>query len=415
MDRQDVARLVRKLAAEPRLATREAELSALAAAFASKDTALLDPWTELDLLHAYARPESIGLTDGGAEEHRAWSWLEALLGALVFVPLMMTWYGLTQASSAYQALTGADPKAASRPFLQLWQSGFDGHLTGAFTFGHVAMGATSAIALLFALVLVHGLRKSSVTRREESAQREAERLVRSLVPVLTRAQLVLNTHRLSSPQRFTAELTEAAATLTRLGNKAVKVQKDLSAAAEVVGGAVEKAEGRLAGIDSSVRPLEDAAGRIEEAVRDGGKQVESAVSGNGVLVSKALEDVREVNSSVRDVIDSAGDRVEDSLSTLAASQRSFTTGIEVASDVSAQVLSRLSDVAEESARGVEASRDVVRRLADQTGALQEVAERFGGLVDALRTVPPPADRRARPPVELEKVPQDAVPPRGGTR
>lgn len=415
MDRQDVARQVRELAAEPGLAARKGELAALADAFTAKDGAELDPWTDLDLLHAYARPESIDLADGDAEEHRAWSWLEALLGALVFVPLMMTWYGLTQASSAYQALTGADPKAASRPFLQLWQSGFEGHLTGAFTFGHVAMGATSAIALLCALVLVHGLRKSSVTRREESAQREAEKLSRRLVPVLTRAQLVLNAHRLTSPQRFTAELTEAAATLTRLGNRAVKVQKDLSAAAGVVGEAVEKAEGRLAGIDSSVRPLEDAAGRIEEAVRDGGKQVESAVSGSGAMVSKALEDVRGVNTSVRDVIDAAGERVEDSVSMLAASQRSFTTGIEVAADVSAQVLGRLSDVAEESARGVAQSQDAVRRLADQAGALHEVAERFGELVDALRTVPQPTDGRSRTPVALEKVPQDAVPPRGGTR
>lgn len=283
---------------------RSDELSALADAFTGKGAADLDPWAELDLLHAYARPESVGLVGGGAEEHRAWSWLEALLGALVFVPLMMTWYGLTQASSAYQALTGADPKSASRPFLQLWQSGFDGHLTGAFTFGHVAMGATCAIALLFALVLVHGLRKSAVTRREESAQRDAEKLRARLVPVLTRAQLVLNAHRLSSPQRFAAELTEAAATMTRLGNRAAKVHKDLSAAAVVVGGALEKAEGRLAGIDSSVRPLEDAADRIAEAVRDGGKQVESAVSGSGVMVRKALEDVRDVNGAVRDVLDS---------------------------------------------------------------------------------------------------------------
>lgn len=418
MDRQDIARKIRELVSEPGLAPRKSELSALADAFTGT-TQDLDPWADLDLLHAYARPESVDPVGAGGEEHRAWSWLEALLGALVFVPLMMTWYGLTQASSAYQALTGADPKAASRPFLQLWQSGFEGHLTGAFTFGHVAMGATSAIALLFALVLVHGLRKSSVTRREESAQRDAEQLRRRLVPVLTRAQLVLNTHRLSSPVRFAAELTEAAATLTRLGNRAAKAQKDLSAAAVVVGGAVEKAEGRLAGIDSSVRPLEDAADRIAEAVRDGGKQVESAVSGSGLMVRKALEDVRDAGGAVRDVLDSAGDRVEDSVNTLAASQRSFTTGIEVASDVSAQVLTRLGEVAEESARGVAASQDVVRRLADQAGALHDVAERFGGLVDALRTVPAPADRRGRAAVRLEKAtrpqPEDAVPPRGNAR
>ncbi|WP_326629770.1 MULTISPECIES: hypothetical protein [unclassified Streptomyces] len=415
MDRHVVARQVKELADEPALSSRSAELAALSDAFDSKDATELDPWTDLDLLQAFARPESISPAAGADAEHKAWSWLEALLGALVFVPLMMTWYGLTQASSAYQALTGANPKAAARPFLQLWQSGFDGYLTGAFTFGHVAMGATTAIALLFALVLVHGFRRSSVTRREEAEQRQTETLNRRLVPVLTRAQLVLNMHRMASPQRFAAELTEAAATLTRLGNRAVKVQRDLSSAAVVVGEAVEKAEGRLAGIDSSVRPLEDAAGRIEEAVRDNGKEVGSAVSGSGVMVRKALEDVRDANGSVRDVLDRAGDRVEDSVNTLAASQRSFTTGIEVAADVSAQILTRLGEVVEESARGVTESHEVAGRLAEQAGALREVAERFGGLVDAMRAAPLPSQRQTQASVALEKVPQDATPPWSGTR
>ncbi|WP_244905285.1 hypothetical protein [Streptomyces agglomeratus] len=407
-DRHTVGRQIKDLAGEPGLVPRRTELAALADALHSTDAAGLDPWADLDLLHAYARPESVTPVAGAGEEHRAWSWLEAVLGALVFVPLMLTWYGLTQASSAYEALTGADPKAAARPFLQLWQSGFEGHLTGAFTFGHVAMGATVAIVLLFALVLVHGFRRSAVTRREEHAQREADRLMRRLVPVLTQAQLVLNVHRMASPQRFAAELTGAAATLNRLGTKSAKAQKDLSAAAEVVGDAVQQAERRLAGIDTSVRPLEDAAGRIEEAVRGSGKEIEAAVSGNGVMVCKALEDVRSTSGDVRDVLDRAGDRVEDSVTALAASQRSFTTGIEVASDVTAQVLARLGDVTEESARGAAESQAVMRQLAEQSGSLRDLAERFAQLVDALRAVPLPAPEPSRRNgVVLEKLPEDA--------
>ncbi|MET9509872.1 hypothetical protein ABZX62_15670 [Streptomyces flavidovirens] len=414
-DRHTVSQQIKQLADESGLLPRRAELAALADAFVAKDAAALDPWADLDLLHAYARPESIRPAAGAGEEHKAWSWLEAVLGALVFAPLMLTWYGLTQASSAYQALTGADPKAAARPFLQLWQSGFEGHLTGAFTFGHVAMGATVAIALLFALVLVHGFRRAAVTRREEAAQREAEQLIRRLVPVLTQAQLVLNVHRMASPQRFAAELTGAAATLTRLGNRSAKAQKELSAAAVVVGEAVEQAERRLAGIDTSVRPLEDAAGRIEEAVRGSGKDVEAALSGSGVMVRKALEDVRGTSGEVRDVIGQAGDRVEDSVTALAASQRSFTTGIEVVADVSAQVLARLGNVAEESARSAAESQAAVRQLAEQAAALREVADRFGHLVDALREVPLPAPPPARDIVALERLPEDAAPSRADAR
>jgi hypothetical protein len=376
MDRHVVARSVRDLAERPALATRKDELTALADALGDSDAGALEPWSDLDLLASYARPESLHAGEGGQAEHKAWSYAEGVLGALVFVPLLLTWYGLTQASSAYQALTGADPEAATRPFLQLWQSGFEGHLAGAFTFGHVAMSATAAIAILFALVLVHGVRRSTVTRREETADLAAQELMARLIPVLTRAQLVLNQQRRSSPQRFAAELTTAATTLNRLGNKAMSVQKDLTTAATAIGDAVEAAERRLAGVDTSIRPLEAAAGRIEAAVSDGGAQVR-----------KALDDVRDASSEVRIAVEGAGERVEESVTVLAASQRAHTTGIEVSSDVSAQLLGRLGDITEDTARAVEESQRAVRELGSHTAALRVAAEGFSRLTDELRTDP----------------------------
>ena len=377
MDRHVIAQSIEDLAERPALGTRKEELAALAAALRDQDVTALDPWSELDLLAAYARPESLGATGDRDGEHQVWSYAEAVLGALVFVPLMLTWYGLTRASSAYGALTGADPKAASRPFLQLWQSGFEGHLTGAFTFGHVAMSATVAIVVLFTLVLVHGVRRSAVARREEDAERGSGELMAALVPVLTRAQLVLNQQRSGSPQRFAAELTGAAATLKGLGDKAVRVHEDLAAAASAVGEAVESAERRLAGVDTSVKPLEAAVGRVEAAVSDGGARVR-----------KALEDVRDASGEVRLAVAGAGDRVEDSVTVLAASQRAYATGIEVASDISAQLLGRYGEVAEGTARAVEESQHAVRELSAQSGALRATADEFARLVDELR-----ADRR----------------------
>ncbi|MER5384986.1 methyl-accepting chemotaxis protein [Streptomyces sp. NPDC002688] len=373
MDRHVIAQSIEDLAERPALGTRKEELAALAAALRDQDVTALDPWSELDLLAAYARPESLGSTGDRDGEHQLWSYAEAVLGALVFVPLMLTWYGLTRASSAYGALTGADPEAASRPFLQLWQSGFEGHLTGAFTFGHVAMSATVAIVVLFALALAHGVRRSAVARREEDADRGSGELMAALVPVLTRAQLVLNQQRSGSPQRFAAELTGAAATLKRLGDKAVRVHKDLASAASVVGEAVESAERRLAGVDTSVKPLEAAVGRVEAAVSDGGSQVR-----------KALEDVRDASGEVRLAVAGAGDRVEDSVTVLAASQRAYATGIEVASDISAQLLGRYGEVAEGTARAVEESQHAVRELSFQSGALRATADEFARLVEELR-------------------------------
>ncbi|MFD0150244.1 methyl-accepting chemotaxis protein [Streptomyces sp. NPDC055721] len=380
-----MARDVEELSQQPELTPRADELRELCRALraADADSRPLDPWTEIDLLGAYARPESV---DAGApgREHPAWGWLETGLGGLVFVPLALTWLGLTRASSAYGALTGADPKAATRPFLQLWQSGFDGRLTGFFTFGHVATSATVAIMTLLVLAVLHGWRRAETARRERDAERRTEELLRRLVPVLTRAQLVLNTHRLSSPQRFAAELTKSADVLNRLVSRSAKTQQGLTQAAVLVGESLDKAQQRLDGVDTAVRPLEDAAVRIADAVQGSGKDIEAAVSGSGVMVRKALEDVRGTNDEVREVLGKAGVRVEDSVLTLAAAQRSFTTGLEVSGDLSGQVLARMSEVVEASARNSADALDLVGRFAEQSDALAAVAERLGQAADTLR-------------------------------
>ncbi|MGJ3561752.1 hypothetical protein ACR6C2_40025 [Streptomyces sp. INA 01156] len=101
-----------------------------------------------------------------------------------------------------ECLRGAhrdDPKAAGRPFLQLWQSGFDGHLSGAYRFGHVAVGGCLALVMLFVLTAVHGYRRTRAERREEQAGSVPVRLW----PVWSRSSRVLSSRSTStgSPRR----------------------------------------------------------------------------------------------------------------------------------------------------------------------------------------------------------------------
>ncbi|MER5490061.1 methyl-accepting chemotaxis protein [Streptomyces sp. NPDC002490] len=382
-DRTAVATQLRDLADRPALAPRRDELTTLADALQGLGDSDLESWAELDLLAAYARPESVRVpaAEPDGPERAVWGVLEAVLGTLVFVPLLLTWIGLTRASSAYEALIGADPKMAARPFLQLWQTGFEGRLTGWSTFGNVALLATGAILVLLVLTAVHGLRRAREDRREAAAQRTAEDLLARLVPVLTRAQLLLNDERLTAPGKFTGELSKAAGSLGSLVRRAASTQKELTAAATVVGEAVDGAERRLAGVDAATRPIEQAVGRVEAAVR---------TAGDGV--GKALDGVRTVNGEVRDALGAAGERVEDSVHTLGAAQRSFTTATEVATDVSARVLDRLGEVTEETARAVAGSQEAVRLLSDEARALRAAAERFADLVEVLaaRSAPAPA-------------------------
>ncbi|MEU3681480.1 hypothetical protein AB0E99_11235 [Streptomyces sp. NPDC030592] len=414
------------MAQNPALAPRAEELRALAQALDSDDVEALDPWADLDLMAHFARPESIAEPADSGRGERFDSALDWVLGALVFLPLLFTWFGLWQASSAYGALTGDDPKAAGRPFLQLWQSGFDGHLGATFRFGHVAVGGCLALLMLFVLTAVHGYRRTAAERREEEAQGRSRAALTRLVPVLTRAQLSLNEHRFASPQRFAAELNSAAGRLQRMHTKAIATQEELTRAAELVSAAADKAEKRLAQAEAYVRPIEQVVLRIEETVRDSGTAIQTAVQGlddplteagrrladalsgqTGVL-DKALEELRTAGDAMRDVLARAADRletalgdngdrvrgalsdaaqqVEESLTVLAASQRGFTTGVEVVADVNGRLLNDLGAVADRTGEAAEVSREVLLGVEARGRAVQEATDRFATVTDVLERV-----------------------------
>src|SRR5258707_10624074 len=74
---------------------------------------------------------------------RALRALEWIRNVLIFLPLALTWYGISQAVSSYasditdiQNNHKLSPDEIARqiqtPFLYLWQQSFGGHLSGAF-------------------------------------------------------------------------------------------------------------------------------------------------------------------------------------------------------------------------------------------------------------------------------------------
>ncbi|MFE7751635.1 hypothetical protein [Streptomyces sp. NPDC057428] len=423
LDKGVTARHLEDQAQDPALAPRAEELRALAQALGSTDTEALNAWASLDLMVHFARPESVAEPVIDGRGTRFDSVLDCVLGTLVFLPLLFTWFGLWQASSAYGALTGDDPKAAGRPFLQLWQSGFDGHLGGIFRFGHVAEGGCLTLAMLFVLTAVHGYRRTAAEGIAEEARGRTRAALARLVPVLTRAQLSLNEHRFASPQRFAAELNSAAGRIQRMQTKAIATQEELTRAAQVVVKAMDKAEQRLAQAEAYVRPIEQVVLRIEETVRDSGTAIQTAVQGlddpvtqagrqladavsrQTSVLDKAAEELRASGEGMRDLLARTADRletavgangtsvhkalsnaaqhVEDSLTVLAASQRGFTTGIEVVADVNGRLLNDLGAVAERTGEAAEVSREALLGIEARSLALHEAADRFTSVTDAL--------------------------------
>jgi hypothetical protein len=108
---------------------------------------------------------------------RSWIWgvFEVLRNVLVFAPIAVTWYGLSVAAPAYANLLTQRPELASKPFLLLWEQGFEG-APGVLTFGAVAATDATLIVILIVLSLAVHFRADirDVATRTRALLRESE-------------------------------------------------------------------------------------------------------------------------------------------------------------------------------------------------------------------------------------------------
>ncbi|HEV8671559.1 MAG TPA: hypothetical protein VGS01_12595 [Candidatus Limnocylindria bacterium] len=146
MDRQATAEALQRLADEA--TAREPSLGTVLARLA--DAVREGRTTEAAAYTGAVDPR--GLAELLAGKHsRLWAVLEVIRNVLVFAPIAVTWFGLSIAASTYAQLLGARPELISRPFLLLWQEGFDGRLL--LNFSTLAITDASLIGVLIVLSL----------------------------------------------------------------------------------------------------------------------------------------------------------------------------------------------------------------------------------------------------------------------
>ncbi len=87
-----------------------------------------------------------------AHPHPIWGFLEVARNVLVFAPIAVTWYGLSAATDAYAKLLAQKPELIDRPFLLLWEQGFQG-VGSSIVFSTLATIDASLIAILIVLSL----------------------------------------------------------------------------------------------------------------------------------------------------------------------------------------------------------------------------------------------------------------------
>ena len=151
MDRQGTAEALQRLADEA--TAREPSLGTVLARLA--DAVREGRTTEAAAYTGAVDPR--GLAELLAGKHsRLWAVLEVIRNVLVFAPIAVTWFGLSIAATAYAQLLAARPELISRPFLLLWQEGFDGRVV--LNFSSLAITDASLIGVLIVLSLALHIR-----------------------------------------------------------------------------------------------------------------------------------------------------------------------------------------------------------------------------------------------------------------
>ncbi len=172
---------------------------------------------------------------------RLWAVLEVIRNVLVFAPIAVTWFGLSLAAAAYAQLLVARPELVARPFLLLWQEGFDGRL-GGFNFSTLALTDASLIGVLIVLSLALHIR----SELQESAIRTKALLKESEIRALL--------GHVSSLGALDFGTTDAESILVDMAAEERRIYER----------ALER-EGQLFDLEGVVERLRDAAVRLERA------------------------------------------------------------------------------------------------------------------------------------------------------
>jgi ABC-type transporter Mla subunit MlaD len=355
---QELAAELRVLSKHPRLKPRAEQLRELAWAVLTPGDA--ERWCEVDLFAAFPPGESVrSISSGSGIWHRALKFVDVVQPVLVFLPIVTTWFGLKMATTAYgETLAAAGVEAARRPFLEMWQQGFDGRLPGWLRFDSVAFMTLGVIGVLIVVTLVERLLRRSI---EQEAEEEAVALRSRLLAALTRATLHLGQVKLASPARFQAELTKSASELNKVGRTMSKVHTQV----------VEELEKALEATGQATDALTVGVAEVRDSIASLDKHM-AAVSSAAETLLRSVERTAYAIDSVGEKTDVAVDRVGDRLGTVILDS---TTGVR-------KSLDELATLTGQAVRDMTASTgEVVRNLASSTGqAVRDLADSTGQAV-----------------------------------
>lgn len=337
---------LRELAAEPSLEACAAQLRALSGAI--EEPAAGERWCEVDLFAVFSPEETVRPVPHRSRWARVLNVLDLVQPVMVFVPIVITWFGLQHATSAYrEAISAGGAEAARRPFLEMWQQGFDGRLSEFMRFDAIAFATLAAIILLIVIVLLERLLRRKI---ESHAELRAEELRSRLRAALTEATLTLGQVRLSSPARFQAELTKSAMEISEVGSTLRLLQEKTVASLEA---SLESTRQAMEGLREATADIQAAAGKLDEHLTS---------------VTRATTDLTQTVDRTTYAIDKVGEKAE-----AAMEQARDRLGVLVA-DTTSGIRAAMEEAATRVGTGVhEATKELDGHVGQLTQRVNELA------------------------------------------
>lgn len=188
----------------------------LRAALGNDPAALPEDWATTDIQKVIDPDAIVEGIKSRAVPAQSVRWFELARNSLVLLPLIITWLGIWQSTSAYDALLRTQPTQANQTYLYLWQQGFQGTLLPIFKLSNLALADFILLAIILVLTLYVTWRYNLVNTQSE---KNAEQLRESLAHTLGDATLCLAKAHRERLEKQPRDLADVARYLFQFGQK----------------------------------------------------------------------------------------------------------------------------------------------------------------------------------------------------
>lgn len=301
---------------------------------------------------------------------------ENLRNISILLPVLITWIGIASATWAYGELLEQNPAAGQKPFVQIWQEGFEGSASWVPTFSMIGVLDVAAIALVIGLSIW-----VAITRRYlEIKIPEREATDRNkLRAALADTAVLLAKGSLDSPSHFNDTMNRVAEKMVDTNSQMVGIAKQAQTALENAVEVLERVGGVAASMGSSADAIVVGLGKVEPVLaetRDGLRQV---VAGEVELGEKFNAGVAELRDSSKRLRES-GEGLLDGTREFAKAASLLRDGLDAGASAAGDINSAVIET-KEALTGAAASLNEVKPLVTEmtvhNDRLSEILERSG--------------------------------------